>query len=131
METHTITFDPTFGVSHGANLIINTGSMFTDNFTIKTTSGSAFNFNGWTGSSQIAKSVSIESFIYPAATFNVGITSAVGDVFNMSLESTTRSLTEGKYGYDILVSSGSTLHRISTENVLVIPLTIPGISSTP
>jgi len=128
MATHTITFDPTSGIAYGANLVINTGSTFTDSFTVKTTSGSAFNFDGWAGSSQMAKSVSIGSSLYPAATFNVGFTSAAGGVFNISLGSTeTRSLNEGRYVYDILVSSGSTVYRIASGSVLV----IPGISSAP
>jgi len=128
MASHTITFDPTAGVAYGANLVINTGSTFKDSFTVKTTSGSAFNFNGWTGSSQMAKSVSIGSSSYAAATFAVGFTSAIGGKFDISLGSTaTRSLTEGRYVYDILVSSGSTIYRIASGNVLV----IPGISSAP
>lgn len=128
MASHTITFDPTAGVAYGTNLVINTGSTFKDSFTVKTTSGSAFNFNGWTGSSQMAKSVSIGSSSYAAATFTVGFTSAIGGKFDISLGSTaTRSLTEGRYVYDILVSSGSTIYRIASGNVLV----IPGISSAP
>ena len=55
MASHTITFDPTSSVAYGANLTINTGATFKDSFTVKTISGSAFNFNGWTGSSQMAK----------------------------------------------------------------------------
>jgi hypothetical protein len=128
MATHTITFDLTSGVAYGANLVINTGSTFIDSFTVKTTSGSAFNFDGWTGSSQMAKSVSIGSSMYATATFNVGFTSAVDGKFNLSLDSTqTRSLNEGRYVYDILVSSGSTAYRIASGNVLV----ISGISSAP
>lgn len=128
MASHTITFDPTAGVAYGTNLVINTGSTFKDSFTVKTTSGSAFNFNGWTGSSQMAKSVSIGSSSYAAATFTVGFTSAIGGKFDISLGSTaTRLLTEGRYVYDILVSSGSTIYRIASGNVLV----IPGISSAP
>jgi hypothetical protein len=123
MATHTITFDLASGVAYGANLVINTGSTFIDSFTVKTTSGSAFNFDGWT-----AKSVSIGSSMYATATFNVGFTSAVDGKFNLSLDSTqTRSLNEGRYVYDILVSSGSTAYRIASGNVLV----ISGISSAP
>ena len=128
MATHTITFDPTSGVAYGANLSINTGATFSDSFIVKTTSGSAFNFDGWTASSQMAKSVSVGSSMYAAATFNVGFTSAVGGKFNISLGSTqTRSLVEGRYVYNILVSSGSTVYNLASGNVLV----IPGISSAP
>ena len=128
MASHTITFDPTSGVAYGVNLVINTGATFTDKFTVKTTSGSAFNFDGWTGSSQLSKSVSIGSSYYATATFTVGFTSAIGGKFDLSLGSTeTRSLSEGRYVYDILVSSGSTVYRIASGNVLV----VPGISSAP
>ena len=128
MATHTITFDPTSGVAYGANIVINTGATFSDSFTVKTTSGSAFNFDGWTGSSQMAKSVSIGSSLYPSATFTVGFTSAIGGKFNLSLGSTqTRSLSEGRYVYDVLVSSGSTVYRIASGNALV----MSGISSAP
>ena len=128
MASHTITFDPTSGIAYGVNLVINTGATFKDSFTVKTTSGSAFNFNGWTGSSQIAKSVSIGSSSYAEATLTVGFTSAIGGKFDLSLGSTeTRSLSEGRYVYDILVSSGSTVYRIASGNVLV----VPGISSAP
>ena len=128
MANHTITFDPDSRVSYGVNLVINTGSEFKDNFTVLTTSSSAFNFSGWTGSSQMAKSVSIGSSSYAAATFNVGFTSAVGGKFNISLSrATTRTLKEGRYVYDILVSSGTTTYRIVEGNVLV----RPGISSAP
>jgi hypothetical protein len=128
MANNTVTFDPTSGVAYGTNLVINTGANFINNFTVLDVSGSAFNFTNWTGSSQMAKSVSIGSTSYAVATFNVGFTSAAGGKFNISLGSTaTRSLQEGRYVYDVLVSSGSTVYRIVSGNVLV----IPGISLAP
>jgi len=128
MASHTLNFDPTSGVAYGVNLVINCGANFKDSFTIKNTSGSAFNFSGWTGSSQMAKSVSIGSSSYAVATFNVGFTSAAGGKFDISLGSTqTRNLKEGRYIYDVLVSSGSTTYRIIEGNILV----KPGISSAP
>lgn len=128
MADKRITFDVTSGTPSFVNLTINTGATFTANFAVVNTSNSAFNFSGWTGSSQIAKSVSIGSSSYAAATFNVGFTSAAGGKFNISLGSTqTRSLKEGRYVYDVLVSSGSTVYRIVEGNILV----KPGISSAP
>ena len=51
---------------------------------------------GWTGSSQMSKSVSVGATSYAHATFNVGFTSAADGKFNISLGSTdTRSLVEG------------------------------------
>ncbi len=128
MAKNTITFDPTSGVAYGVNLTLNTGATFTSDYTVVNTSGSAYNFSGWTGSSQLSKSVSIGSSSYAIETFNVGFTSAAGGKFSISLGSTaTRSLSEGRYIYDILVSSGSTTYRIVSGDVLV----IPGISSAP
>ena len=113
MAKNTITFDPTSGVAYGVNLTLNTGATFTSDYTVVNTSGSAYNFSGWTGSSQLSKSVSIGSSSYAIETFNVGFTSAAGGKFSISLGSTaTRSLSEGRYIYDILVSSGSTTYRI-------------------
>jgi hypothetical protein len=128
MSTKNITFDPDSGVAYAVNLVINTGADFKANFNVNTVSNSAFNFTGWTGTSRMTKSVSIGSSAYPVATFNVGFTSAVGGKFNISLGSTaTRTLNEGRYVYDILVSSASTVYRIINGNILV----IPGISSAP
>lgn len=128
MTTRKITFDPDSGTPYGANLTINTGATFKANFEVVNTSNSPFNFDGWTGSSQMAKSVSIGSTSYAVATFNVGFTSAAGGKFNITLNSdSTRSLVEGRYVYDILVSSGSTVYRIVDGNIMV----KPGISSAP
>lgn len=129
---NSLTFDPTSGASVSINLIINTGADFINEFTVKTTSGSAFDFSGagttWRGSSQLSKSVSIGSSSHALATFNVGFTSAAGGKFQISLGSTqTRNLKEGRYIYDVLVSSGSTIYRIVDGNIIV----RPGISSAP
>jgi hypothetical protein len=76
----------------------------------------------------MAKSVSIGSSSYAVATFGVGFSTSTQGRFNISLGSTqTRSLKEGRYVYDILVSSGSTVYRIVEGNILV----KPGISSAP
>lgn len=128
MPSRNITFDPDSGVPYGSNLTINTGADFNATFNVVNTSNAAFNFTGWTGSSQMTKSVSIGSSSYPTATFNVGFTSAYDGKFKISLGSTqTRNLSEGRYVYNILVSSGSTVYNIVNGNILV----YPGISSAP
>lgn len=128
MAKNSFTFDTDSGTPYGINLTINTGVDFVNKFTATTTSGSAFNFTNWTGSSQIAKSVSIGSTSYAAATFADGFSTDVTGQFQISLGSTqTRSLKEGRYVYDILVSSGLTAYRIIEGNILV----RPGISSAP
>jgi hypothetical protein len=128
MSNRTITFDPTSGVPRGVNLTIYAGSDFTTNFTVLNTSSSAFNFTGWTGSSSMSKSVSIGSSSYRTATFNVGFTNAAAGKFKISLGSAaTRNLSEGRYVYDILVSSGSTIYNIANGNIMV----VPAVSSAP
>jgi hypothetical protein len=128
MPNKNITFDPDSGVSYSANFVMYTGSDFTGKFNVTTTSKSAFNFTDWTGSAQMAKSVSVGSTLGARATFNVGFTSAAAGKFQISLGSTqTRSLEEGRYVYDVLVSSGSTVYNIINGNILV----YAGVSSAP
>ncbi len=84
--------------------------------------------SGWTGSSQMRKSISIGSGTTADATFSVGIdtTASVGYGFTISLGSTdTRNLSQGRYMYDVLVSSGATIYRIVDGMIYV----RPGISS--
>ena len=126
MAKNTITFDPSSGVAYGVNLNINTGADFNSEYTVVNTSGAAFDFTSWTGSSQLAKSVSIGSSSHAIETFAVGFTSAAGGVFKISLgKSRTRTIPEGRYVYDVNVSSGSTKYRLVSGDVLV----IPGLSS--
>ena len=139
MATKKLTFDPEAGVAYAADLTLNTGADFTGTFEVVDTSGTGWNFSttnavgiatttGWTGSSQMRKSVSVGSGTTAAATFIVGIdtTSSTAGKFTISLGSTaTRTLSEGRYVYDVIVSSGSTFYRIVDGTILV----QPGISS--
>lgn len=128
MSNQRITFNPNSGVPYGVNLTLYTGSNFDVNFTTVDISGNEFDFTNWSGSSQMTKSVSIGSSLYPHATFNVGFTSETEGKFKISLGSTeTRSLSEGRYYYDVLVSSGTTVYKIVDGNILV----KSGISSAP
>ena len=141
MAKNTLTFDPSSGVAYGVNLTINTGSDLDADYTVVGTSGTAFDFSSdnavaigtaavadWTGSAQLAKSIAIGSSQHAVATFDVGFTSAKGGEFRLSLGSTaTRNLTEGRYVYDVLVSSGASIFRIVSGDVMV----IGGISSAP
>ena len=52
----------------------------------------------------------------------------MGGVFEVSVGSTdTRTLAEGRYVYNVLVSSGATIYNIVNGNIMV----YPGISSAP
>ncbi len=128
MATKKITFDPTAGVPYAANLTIFGGSNFSADFTVVDTGNAAYNFTGWSGSAQLAKSVAVGATMGALATFNVGFTSAYDGKFSLSLGSTaTRTLSEGRYVYNVLVSSGTTIYSIANGNVLV----YAGISSAP
>ena len=128
MASKKITFDPTAGVPYAANLTIFGGANFSADFTVVDTGNAAYNFTGWTGSAQLAKSVSVGATMGALATFNVGFTSAAGGKFKLTLTAgETRSLSEGRYVYNVLVSSGATIYNIVNGNVLV----YAGISSVP
>ena len=74
------------------------------------------------------KSAGIGATTTPAGTFTVGFTSAAGGIFEISMGSTdTRSLSEGRYEYNVLVSSGATVYNIVNGNILV----HTGIASAP
>tara|TARA_R100001082_G_scaffold56128_1_gene30913 strand:- start:1260 stop:1646 length:387 start_codon:yes stop_codon:yes gene_type:complete len=128
MANNTITFDPDSGVAYGVNLTILSGADFKSTFSVLKPDKSAYNFTGYSGSSQMTKSVAIGATLGISTTFNVGFTSAAAGEFQISLGSTdTRNLKTGRHVYDILVSSGSTIYRIVSGNILV----QGGISSAP
>ena len=107
MASKKITFDPTAGVPYAANLTIFGGANFSADFTVVDTGNAAYNFTGWTGSAQLAKSVSVGATMGALATFNVGFTSAYDGKFSLSLGSTaTGLLAEGRYVYNVLVYAG-------------------------
>lgn len=128
MSNRNITFDEQAGVPYASNLTIFGGADFSNVFTVKDPNGSLINFTGYTVSSQMTKSASIGSTAFPAATFVAGISSALGGKIKISLGSTdTSTLAEGRYVYNVLVSSGSTIFNIVNGNIIV----QPGISSSP
>ena len=113
-QQQVITFDPDVAVPMGVNLTIFSGADFNTTFTIKTSAGSSINFTNYTGTSNMKK-----SSIGTANTFGVSLGDTDGKV-TLSMGSTvTRSLAEGRYLYDVNVSSGSTFFKIIEGNVLV------------
>lgn len=128
MATKNVTFDPDAGVPKGVNLTINTGADFTTNFNVVNTANAAFDLTGYTGSSAMSKSVAVGATLGITTSFTVGFTSAYDGKFKISLGSTaTRSLSEGRYVYNVLVSSGSTVYSIVNGNILV----VAGITTAP
>ena len=134
MASKNLTFDPNAGVPYAANLALYTGADFKTTFNVVDTSDVAYDFQGltttsvWTGSAQMQKSAGIGATTTPAGTFTVGFSSAGGGIFDISMGSTaTRSLSEGRYEYNVLVSSGATIYNIVNGNILV----HTGIASAP
>ena len=128
MSTKTFTFDPDAGVPYAANLTIFGGSNFSNLFNTKTVSDTNFDLTGYSGSAQMQKSAGVGATSIPAATFAVGFTSAFDGQFKISLGSTaTRNLEEGRYEYNVLVSSGTTIFNIVNGNIIV----FAGIASAP
>lgn len=113
------TFDPTSGVSQAVNQIISTGASFVANYSVTTIGGTAFNFSGYTGAANMAKSVGVGASNYAIRTFTVGIGSTTG-VLSLGLSaSDTVGLKEGRYHYDVLVNNGSTVYRIVEGDIMV------------
>ena len=130
MAIKNITFDPTSGVPYASNLTIQGGSDFSATFNVVDTSNSPYPFTtAWSANSQIAKSVAVGATLGASATFTSGITtSATLSTVKISLGSAaTRALSEGRYVYNVLVSSGSTIYNIVNGNILV----YAGVSSAP
>ena len=132
MATKKITFDPDAGVPVASNLTIYTGADFNATFDVYNVSNSAYSLaNGgfttaWSGSPQIQKSAGVAATTTPSATFTVGVTTA-GKV-TLALGSTdTDSLSQGRYLYNVLVSSGATIYNMIDGNILV----YTGIASSP
>jgi len=120
MASNTITFDPDSGVPYGANLTIYGGTDFTQTFNVKDISNTAFNFTSYSAAGKITKSLGVGATTGGYTTFSVGITSAVDGVLTISLTDTqTKTLDQGRYMYDVLVTVGSTTYPLVNGNVYV------------
>ena len=122
MANNTITFNPDSSAeAYGVNLVISTRTDFTSTFKVVRPDKSNFDFTGYTGSSSMAKSASIGSSTGVAGNFTVGFTSAAGGEFKLTMaKSLTGGLNPGRYVWDILVGSGTTVYRLAEGNVTVI-----------
>ena len=120
MATKKITFDPDAGVPVASNLTTYGGANFKANFNVVDTSNAAYNFTDWTVSSQMQKSVGAGATTIPTSTFTVGFTSAYDGKFSLTLTAAaTTSISEGRYMYNVLVSSGTTTYNIVNGDILV------------
>ena len=128
MASQTIVFDPTAGIPVGANLTIYGGSALSAAFNITDTGSTAYDLSGFTGSSQMAKSVAVGATLGAKASFTVGFTSAADGKIRVSYGATqTGELSAGRYVYNVLISTGTTVYNIIDGNIMV----YAGISSSP
>ena len=120
MASNTITFDPDSGVPYGANLTIYGGTDFTQTFNIKDTSSTAFNLTSYSAAGKLTKSLGVGATTGGFTAFTVGITSALDGTLQVSLTDTqTKTLDQGRYMYDVLVTVGSTTYPLVNGNVYV------------
>ena len=128
MASQTIVFDPTAGVPVGANLTIYGGSALAADFSIVDTGSTAYDLSNFTGSSQMVKSVAVGATLGAQATLTVGFTSAADGKIRVSYGATqTGALSAGRYMYNVLISTGTTVYNIIEGNAMV----YAGISSSP
>ena len=128
MASQTIVFDPTAGVPVGDNLTIYGGSALAADFSIVDTGSTAYDLSNFTGSSQMVKSVAVGATLGAQATFTVGFTSAADGKIRVSYGATqTGALSAGRYMYNVLISTGTTVYNIIEGNAMV----YAGISSSP
>ena len=120
MASKNITFDPDSGVPYGLNLTIYGGADFVTNLNVKNTSSAAFDLTGYSGSSGMSKSVAVGATLGITTNFTVGFTSAFDGKLKLSLTgSQTRTLTEGRYFYNVLVTGDSETKDILDTSVSV------------
>jgi hypothetical protein len=101
------------------NLIIEQGADYNVDFTIRNDDGSRLNLTDYSVSSFLKKHpTSIKT--YP---FNVSFTNRLAGEIKVSMDSTiTNTLSEGRYVYDVLLTSGNgTKTRVIQGNILVSP----------
>ena len=121
MATKTITFDPDSGVPYGLNLTMYGGADFSTNLNVLSTSNTAFDLTGYSGSAAISKSVAVGATLGITSSLTVGFTSAYDGKIKLALSAVnTRGTTEGRYMFDVLVSKGGTTYPLTSGNVMVI-----------
>ena len=129
MATRKITFDPDAGVPVPSNLTIYGGTDFNAKFNVVDVSNVGYGFTaGWSVSSQMIKSAGIGATTVPTASFIAAINIVNKSIYLNLPKATTALITEGRYEYNVLVSSGvGTVYNIINGNILV----YAGISSAP
>ena len=98
------------------NIVIPQGANFSEVFTSTETDGTATNLAGYSGSAKIKKFPSSNS----STSFNVGITSAVGEVAIALTSGKTTSIKPGRYYYDVVLTSSTGLVSRMVEGMALV-----------
>ena len=102
-----------------ANFYVDQGTTFSTSVLVTNDDGSAFDLTGYTVAAQIRKSYSSSTKVDFTAT--VADPSTAGQI-NLTLTATqTGTLEEGRYVYDVEVTSGVTVTRVIEGLVTVSP----------
>lgn len=101
------------------NLVINAGENFSQSLNLLNSDSNApLDITGYTATSMIRKHA--ESSV-KTADFNVGITSAANGKIVLSLGSSiTSSIKEGRYVYDVLLTTQSNFKTIVAEGMILV-----------
>jgi len=107
------------------NIVINSGADFSQTLTILDSLGnSPLNLSGYAATSMMRKHANSNT---KTADFIVGITSAAQGLITISLASTiTSAIKEGRYVYDVMLTSDSNVKSIVVEGMALVRT---GISS--
>ena len=102
-----------------SNLYVDQGSDFSFTIDLTNSDGSVMDLTGYTGASEVKKSYSSSS---AAATFNVIVAEATGQLTLELTDTQTAGLEYGRYVYDcVITASGGDKTRIVEGQVIVTP----------
>jgi len=91
------------------NLYMEQGTTFSSVITLDDLNGSVYDLTGYTANSQIRKSFYSSN---ATATFTTSITPATGTITLSLTSAQTANITPGRYLYDTIIRTGSTVTRV-------------------
>lgn len=97
------------------NLVIDQGSTFSATFDVKDDSGNAIDLSNYTANSQIRKHYTSTSY----TPFTVSANSSGSIVLSLNAN-TTSSLTPGRYVYDVVIVSNTSVHTRVAEGIATV-----------
>jgi len=101
-----------------ANLVIDQGSTYSTDLSLKDENGDALNLSGYVANSQIRKWYTSSN---AAASFDASINSDSGSITLSLTANQTSNLVAGRYVYDVEITDGTVVSRIVEGIVTVTP----------